>query len=106
HIVREGDHWRAIGTITGVSIPDTLAGVLAARIDRLPDETKRVVQTASVIGRIFQYPVLTETCAVAPIPERIDDPSLQVETLTEEGLVRERARIPELEYIFKHALTQ
>lgn len=105
-IVREGDHWRATSDIVDAAIPDTLTGVLSARIDRLPEETKRVVQTAAVIGRIFEYPVLTETFVIAPPPEQIEDAAPHVETLTAEGLVRERARDPELEYIFKHALTQ
>jgi predicted ATPase len=41
-----------------IEIPDTLQGVLAARIDRLPDDVKRVLQVAAVIGRRFQVNVL------------------------------------------------
>ena len=37
----------------GVSVPDTIQGVLMARIDRLPEEHKRLLQTASVLGREF-----------------------------------------------------
>lgn len=106
HIVRENNHWRATTTIVDVAIPDTLAGVLAARIDRLPERTKRVAQTAAVIGRIFPFPVLGATCAMGPPGERIDDPTPDLATLTYEELVREKDRDPELEYIFKHALTQ
>jgi class 3 adenylate cyclase len=57
---RDGDGWRLTGDVAGLEIPDTLQGVLAARIDRLPDEAKRMLQIASVIGRTFQVRVLEE----------------------------------------------
>jgi tetratricopeptide (TPR) repeat protein len=106
HIVRENGHWRATRQIVKVTIPDTLSGVLSARIDRLPQSTKHVAQTAAVLGRIFAYRALTTVCASAPPPERIDDVEPHLGVLTYEELVRERAHDPELEYIFKHALTQ
>jgi class 3 adenylate cyclase/tetratricopeptide (TPR) repeat protein len=106
HVVRENGHWRATRDIESVSIPDTLAGVLGARIDRLPDPTKRTVQTASVLGRIFSYRALSTVCRTAPQPERIENVDPHLGTLTYEELVREKAREPEREYIFKHALTQ
>jgi class 3 adenylate cyclase/tetratricopeptide (TPR) repeat protein len=106
HIVRENSHWRATREIVNVAIPDTLAGLLSARIDRLPNDTKHVAQTSAVLGRIFAYRALAEVCAVAPPNERIDDVESHLDTLTYEELLRERERDLELEYIFKHALTQ
>ena len=106
HIVREGSRWRATTEIAGVAVPDTLVGVLSARIDRLPDDTKRVAQTAAVIGRIFPYPLLRAVCAKAPPPERVAGVAPHLASLTQEELIRERTRQPELAYIFKHALTQ
>jgi class 3 adenylate cyclase/tetratricopeptide (TPR) repeat protein len=107
HIVRENGRWRATREIVNVTIPDTLSGVLSARIDRLPENTKHVAQTAAVLGRIFEYRALTKVCgAAAPAPERIEDVEPHLGLLTHEELVRERTRNPELEYIFKHALTQ
>jgi predicted ATPase len=44
--------------VTGVDIPDTLHGLLLARIDRLPAESKRTLRVASVIGRRFAVSVL------------------------------------------------
>jgi predicted ATPase len=35
---------------TAVAVPDTIQGVLMARIDRLPEESKRLLQTAAVLG--------------------------------------------------------
>jgi class 3 adenylate cyclase/tetratricopeptide (TPR) repeat protein len=106
HIVRENSHWRATHEIVNVSIPDTLTGLLSSRIDRLPNDTKQVAQTSAVLGRIFAYRALAEVFAGAPPNERIEDVASHLGTLTYEELVRERARERELEYIFKHALTQ
>jgi tetratricopeptide (TPR) repeat protein len=106
YIVQENSHWRAMQEIAKVTIPNTLTGVLSARIDRLPESTKHVAQTAAVLGRIFTQRALTATCAAAPPPERIEDVEPHLGVLTYEELVREREHVPELEYIFKHALTQ
>jgi class 3 adenylate cyclase/tetratricopeptide (TPR) repeat protein len=106
YIVQENNHWRATREIVNVSIPDTLTGVLSARIDRLPENTKHVAQTAAVLGRIFGYRLLKTVCAAAPPPEQIEDVEPHLGVLIYEELVRERVHDPELEYIFKHALTQ
>ncbi len=100
HIVQDGETWRAVNEIASVAVPETLAGVLASRIDRLPAETKRVVQAAAVIGRVFQYPVLKRVAE----RDRISNPEPHVRELTAEELIREKN--PLLDYIFKHALTQ
>jgi class 3 adenylate cyclase/tetratricopeptide (TPR) repeat protein len=104
-VVREADHWRATRDIIEATIPETLAGVLSSRIDRLPDATKRVAQTAAVIGRVFQHRVLESVCRAAPEAERVEHVEPHIATLSYEQLVRERARDPEREYAFKHALT-
>jgi class 3 adenylate cyclase len=57
-IVQEDDHWVATEKIAGMEIPDTLHGLLLARIDRLPQESKRTLRVASVIGRQFAVNVL------------------------------------------------
>src|SRR5829696_4497771 len=106
YIVQENNHWRATREIVNVNIPDTLTGVLSARIDRLPENTKHVAQTAAVLGRIFAHRALTTVCAAAPPPERIEDVGPHLGVLTYEELVRERMPDPELEYSFKHALTR
>jgi len=92
--------WGATRDVADIAIPDTLHGVLMARIDRLQEETKRVLQLAAVIGRIFLYRVLA---AIAQEERDLDE---QLLTLQREEMIRERARVPELEYIFKHHLTQ
>ena len=67
---RQGDDWRLTGEVESLEIPDTLQGVLAARIDRLPEEAKRTLQVASVIGRTFQVRVLEEVLQQQTRPGR------------------------------------
>lgn len=99
-VVREDDHWRATREIENIAVPDTLAGVIIARLDRLDDEAKYVAQAAAVVGREFQYDVLSE---VYEAPRALD-PSLA--TLQQRELVREKSGEPNRSYLFKHVLTQ
>lgn len=57
-IVHEGDRWIATELVSSIDIPDTLQGLLLARIDRLPQESKRTLRVASVIGRQFGVTIL------------------------------------------------
>jgi len=57
-IVRRDERWIATSAVEGVEIPETLQGLLLARIDRLPDDAKRTLRVASVIGRQFSVRVL------------------------------------------------
>jgi class 3 adenylate cyclase len=52
-ITHEEGRWRAVREIGDVDIPDTVQGVLAARIDLLSPADKRALQLAAVVGRIF-----------------------------------------------------
>ena len=84
---------------SGLAIPDTVHGVLAARIDRLSDLPKRLLQTASVLGREFPLRLL-EAVWDGPPPR----PHLQ--ELTRQEFLHERANAEEPTFVFKHALTQ
>ena len=92
--------WQATQDVSSIPIPDTLHGVLMARIDRLQEEAKRVLQLAAVIGRIFLHRVLS---AIAQQELELEGHLI---TLQREEMIRERTRLPELEYIFKHELTR
>jgi len=102
--------WHATREIADIPIPDTLHGVVSARIDRLQEETRRVLRLASVIGRVFTYRVLAEIVPSPPTPrpegEKRSTLDIRLLTLQRQQLIRERARVPELEYIFKHELTR
>jgi tetratricopeptide (TPR) repeat protein len=105
HIVREAGYWRATRAIDGVTIPNTLAGLLDARMDALPEDAKRVAQMAAVIGRSFSFRLLEAVCAAAPPPERIAV-GPQLDRLAQQEIVQQEAGTPEVTYAFKHALTQ
>lgn len=57
-LTRQESKWVVTREIQSIEIPDTLQGVLTARIDRLPEDAKRTLQIAAVIGRKFQVKVL------------------------------------------------
>lgn len=99
-VIREDDHWRATREIANIVLPDTLAGVITARLDRLGDESKRVAQTASVIGREFGADTLTQ------IYENTVGLNESITDLQRRELIREKSRIPHLQYMYKHILTQ
>jgi len=99
-LVRQGAEWKVTGLVETIQVPDTLQGVLLARLDRLPEETKRVIQKAAVIGRVFLYRVLDHMARGEA------DLETQIMLLEDVEMVRERRRLPEIEYIFQHALTQ
>ncbi len=83
-----------------VEIPATVQGVLAARIDRLPADNKRLLQTASVIGKDVSYDLLR---AIAEVPE--EELRRGLSELQAAEFVYETRLFPDPEYTFKHALT-
>lgn len=106
-ILQEG-RATAMTEIHAVDVPETLQGVLSARIDRLPPENKQALQHAAVIGRIFQQRVL------AYISEEKIRPKLQAflgELQRREFIhsreqdASETAGLKRDDYIFKHAIT-
>ncbi|HTD57318.1 MAG TPA: adenylate/guanylate cyclase domain-containing protein, partial [Solirubrobacteraceae bacterium] len=85
-------------------MPQTVEAVLAARIDRLPAEEKRLLQTASVIGTDVPFSLLQ---AVAELPDdalRRCLAHLQAAEFLYE-ILYETSPFPSVEYTFKHALT-
>ena len=99
-LVGEPGAYRIAKPIEGTQVPATVQAVLAARIDRLPSEEKRLLQSASVIGKDFQFVLLQAIAELADEPLRHGLAQLQAaEFLYEASL------FPELEYTFKHALT-
>jgi DNA-binding winged helix-turn-helix (wHTH) protein/class 3 adenylate cyclase/tetratricopeptide (TPR) repeat protein len=81
-------------------IPETIQAVLAARIDHLPAETKRLVQTAAIIGHNVPLTLLQ---TVADGPETALQQHLRV--LQHAEILYEQQAFPEAVYAFNHALT-
>ena len=99
-LIVDGERVVATRAIADVDVPDTVQGVIAARIDRLPADDKLTLQTAAVIGRVFQERVLAWLLDRQGVDERLGDHLAELER---RELVRRRS---DLELIFKHAITQ
>jgi predicted ATPase len=99
-IYHEGERWKARKEIEGIDVPDTIQSVLLSRVDRLNAETKYVLQCASVIGRLFRYRLLDH------IARHERDLEAHLTELESKDLINAERTVPELEYAFKHALTQ
>ena len=65
-IVQEGRRWVATDNVGSIEIPETLHGLLLARIDQLPDHAKRSLRVAAVIGRQFPVRVLERVVGTEP----------------------------------------
>ena len=81
-------------------VPDTVQGVLNARIDRLPETHKHVLQTASVLGREFSSRLLE---SIWEGSGSLDEILAELKRLE---FLYERTGTEESLYVFKHALTQ
>jgi tetratricopeptide (TPR) repeat protein len=99
-LTRDNGSWKVTKSITESDISSTIHGVISGRLDRLEKETKRILQEASVIGRAFLYEILDK---ITELKDHMDRSLGKLERL---DLIRARSLEPDLEYIFKHALTQ
>lgn len=95
------DQWRLAAAASATQVPATVQDVLMARIDRLPEGAKRVLQIGAVIGREFSWELLQ---AVADVDEAVLRPLIAA--LTDAELIYEYGFPPQATYRFKHALTQ
>jgi hypothetical protein len=96
---KSGAYWLA-QALPAIQVPATVQALLAARIDRLPPEDKRLLQTAAVVGIEVPLPLLQ---AIAELPEATLHHGL-VHLQAAEFLYETRL-FPAPEYTFKHALT-
>ena len=100
HIKRSnGDYVLAVKP-SEIVVPETVQGIIGARIDNLKGDLKRTLQVSSVIGREFSSTVLQMTMGLsAGLEEALNE-------LQGLELIYEKNLLPEMEYTFKHALTQ
>jgi len=92
--------YRLVRPLDAVSVPPTVQAILAARIDRLGSEDKRLLQAAAVVGKDVPWALLM---AVADLDE--DGVRRGLARLQTTEFLYEVRLFPELEYTFKHALT-
>jgi predicted ATPase len=92
---------KLVRSMNAVKVPATVQAVLAARIDRLPAKEKELLQTLAVLGREFPLGLVRR---VTLTPD--DELEQRLSRLQAGEFVYEQPAFPEIEYIFKHALTQ
>ena len=99
-LVGEHGAYRLAKVLTDIQVPATVQAILAARIDRLSPEDKRLLQAAAVIGKDVPFAVVL---AIAELPE--GDLRRGLTHLQAAEFLYETSLFPDLEYTFKHALT-
>jgi class 3 adenylate cyclase len=88
-------------SLSQVHLPTTVQGVIAARIDRLPADQKELLQTLAVLGREFPFGLVRRVTLKSD-----DDLNRMLSELQLAEFVYEQPATGDVEYIFKHALTQ
>ena len=101
HLEGERGAYKLVTPIESLGVPASVHGVLAARIDRLAEREKRVLQSAGVIGKDFARPILEP---VVQLPVR--DLDAAIAALKDGEFLYEQTLYPIAEYAFKHPLTQ
>jgi class 3 adenylate cyclase/tetratricopeptide (TPR) repeat protein len=99
-IQKKNDQFILTRDVSSVQVPDTIQGIIAARMDRLEESLKRIMQVAAVIGREFAFRIL-ET--ITEMKEELKSGLVNLQGLE---FIYEKSLFPDLEYIFRHALVQ
>ncbi len=97
---RENGGYRVVRPVGEAGVPDTIQGIIMARLDRLGENGKRTVQLASVIGRQFLRRLLERIAGLTGELEGLLHELKALEIIYEQGL------LPEPAYVFKHAVIQ
>ena len=100
YIERKDGHYVLTVKPSDIQVPETVQGIISARMDRLEKVLKETMQVASVIGREFAYRILQMLTGMQ------DELRAYIFNLQELEFIYEKSLFPELEYIFKHNLTQ
>src|SRR2546429_3551563 len=100
-LVRQDGRWHSTGSLPKTPLPDSLLALLSARIDALPDFDKRVLQEASVIGRLFWPDPLQRTLGDEVPPALLSLERRGLITATPTSSLANHS-----EYAFKHALVR
>jgi tetratricopeptide (TPR) repeat protein len=99
-IEKKNHHYVLAKKASDIQVPDTVQGIIAARMDRLEDDLKQIMQVASVIGKDFGFRVLQ---TITGMREELKSHLLSLQGFE---FIYEKRILPEIEYIFKHALIQ
>jgi class 3 adenylate cyclase/tetratricopeptide (TPR) repeat protein len=105
-LVRDGSAMRLTRPLGDLKIPPTVQGILAARIDRLSAESKDLLQALAVIGREFPLSLIRAVIPKSNDPKSDDELSRMLNDLQLGEFIYEQPAVGDIEYSFKHALTQ
>src|SRR5271154_656752 len=100
-LVRDGVAVRLIKPLSELKIPPTVQAILAARIDRLPADEKDLLQTLAVIGKEFPLSLVHAAAGASA-----DELGRMLGDLQLAEFIYEQPALGDIEYSFKHALTQ
>ena len=100
-LVRDGTVVRLTRPLGELKIPPTVQGILAARIDRLPSHAKELLHALAVIGREFPLSLVR-----AVVTNSDDELGTLLNDLQLGEFVYEQPAVGDIEYVFRHALTQ
>jgi len=100
-LVRDGAAFRITKSLRDLKIPPTVQAILAARIDRLPVDEKDLLQALAVLGKEFKLSLVR---AVNGKPD--DEIDRMLDSLQLAEFIYERPAVGDIQYSFKHALTQ
>ena len=93
--------YQLVKAVESLEVPTTVQPLLAARIDRLPEREKRLLQSASVLGKDFSETLLKR---VVDLPD--SELAEALSHLQRGEFIVEQSLYPEVEYAFRHPLTQ
>jgi len=99
-VVLKNNRFRLAHEVDSIVVPGSIKEIIQSRIDRLDEDTKALVKTAAVIGRVF-FPEILQ--AVYEPLARMDD---KLKYLQRIQFVRRRKRRGRVDYLFKHTLIQ
>jgi class 3 adenylate cyclase/tetratricopeptide (TPR) repeat protein len=100
-IERKNNTYQLAKGMKVVTIPSTIQDVILARVDVLPEGSKKLLQIGSVIEREFRYELIKRVTGLSQ-----DELLSALSHLKDSELVYERGIYPQSNYIFKHALTR
>jgi class 3 adenylate cyclase/tetratricopeptide (TPR) repeat protein len=96
----DSGEWRITSLYGSIPLPDTIEGLILARIDRLEEEAKQVLKAAAVVGKSFFYSV------VSAVTRGVGALDADLEQLRDAEFIDKKQTSPETEYVFKHPLIQ
>ena len=100
-------NYKLVRPIEQVNVPPTVQAILAARVDRLGEREKNILQAAAVIGKDFSEPVLQRVLGeIGKSALSETDLRASLNLLKEAEFIYEQSLYPVAEYTFKHPLTQ